>query len=325
MKKNERLIQYFDIGITGKTLSRKIQHKLKAPRDLNSLMAEFQELQELRKNHKPVSERSKQEYRLEDMEEHEDFWVLLINVVDTNAAHIVTKKVNGEDKDRAILEINKTTGLESSSHLIIFKEKNAAKKHLCLFDRNGIITFNKAVMFLNFLCRTSSDHNKDKYTYPHPSGATGQNYKAYCFIDYLGHPSDLFKQELTDGKINDLRLTSDMDIVKGYESQMDGDLIGTDIKMSTKRIDVIRSGGNWKHLQKALKHADTLDAPFVKVSFVDKTGASHSAEINTDTGMLENADRYIRKSKVVGFGDALRTAFPFIHSGIRDKMLELLK
>jgi hypothetical protein len=93
MKKNERTIQYFDLSISGKTLARDIPHTLAAPRTLNELMVEFSGLRETNKARKKVSTRSKQEFRLEHMEEKDDCWILLLNVVDPEAAHPVTQKI----------------------------------------------------------------------------------------------------------------------------------------------------------------------------------------------------------------------------------------
>ena len=43
-----------------------------------------------------------------------------------------------------------------------------------------------------------------------------------------------------------------------------------------------------------------------------------------DTGNMEQVEKYVKKRKIAGFGNSLRTAFPVIHEGIRDKMLGLL-
>lgn len=324
MKKNERMVQFFDVGLSGDTRARGINGILPSPRDLNALMNEFIILRDLNVARKKVSNTSKQEYRLEDMEERQDCWVLLINVVDTDAAHPVTQKLDGTDEDREVVVLGDDRGLESSSHMIIKKERTAARKHVCLFEKGPALPFSKAISFLNHLCKLTAKHHENDYKLPHPSGENGRNYNVFALFTFVAHPSDEFRDELDNGVIRGIKITSSMDKVRGYDANVHSDLIGTDIKMDVGRFAVARSGGNYAHLQKALRSADTLDSPYVRISFADATGAYHSAELSSDTCMITNSDKYIKKRKIEGFVGALKTAFPIIHEGIRDKMLGVL-
>lgn len=325
MKKNERIIQFFDIGILGGTFSPDLRGKsLAAPRTLDKLMNEFIILRDTNLARNKISPQSKQEYRLEDMEEKTDCWVLLINVVDTDAAHPVTQKVSGEAADREVITLGVDRGLESSSHLIIYKDTNQAKKHLCLFEKNSSLPFRKAIAFLRKLCRVSAKKHASQYKLPHPGDEQGKTFNVYCDIGYYGHPSEEFIDELNDGVIRGIKITSEMDVVKGFDVNKYPELIGTDIKMSVKRWDIAKSGGNWKHLKKAISYADSLDSPFVKVSFQDSSGASHTTELSSDTANLTHSDKYVKKRKIEGFGNALLTAFPIIHDEIVQKMQESL-
>lgn len=324
MKKNERIVQFFDIGLTGETRTRDINQRLPSPRNIDELMREFIVLRDLNKARKPVSNRSKQEYRLEDMEERADCWVLMINVVDTDAAHPVTQKLDGTNDDREEVILGEDRGLESSSHLIILKQQTLAFKHLCLFEKSPSLPFSKAVSFLNHLCKESAKQHQDLYKLPHPSGVAGKTYNVFSVFTFLGHPSDEFRNELDEGVIKGIKITSSMEKIRGYDVDDHPDLIGTDIKMDVGRFAVMRSGGNWGHLQKAIDNANSLDSPFVRISFTDSTGAGHTAELSTDTCQISNAEKYIKKRKIEGFLGALKTAFPIIHEGIRDKMLEVI-
>lgn len=323
MKNNERLIQYLDLGIYGSTRAKGITYKLASPRTLDELMKEYEALRELGKASKEFGAKSKLEFRLEDMEEKNDCWVLMINIVDTEAAHPVTQVVGGGVDDREVIKLDGNKGLESSAHVIVFKAPNAAKKHLVLVEKAQSLPPSKITGFLNHLNRESAKINRDVYQLPHPSGEQGKTINTYCMIELFAHPSEEFRQELENGKITGITLTSDMDKVKGYDAQAYPDLVGNDIKMNVSQMAVRFSGGNWKHLQKGLKYADGLDAAFVKVAFEDETGTGHTATLSTDTGQLWNADKYVKKRKISGFGNGLSTAFPIIHEGIRDKMLEL--
>ena len=325
MKKDERIIQFFDLQLYGRTRARDIRHNLASPRSLDQLMHDFWALREANKARKKVDARSKLEFRLEHMEELDDAWMLLVNVVDTEAAHPVTNKVGGTDSDREVIELGDDRGLESSSHILIYKSADAAAKHVTLIERNPSLPFSKALAFLNHLSRVAAKHFSDDYRQPHPSGVSNKTINTYCVLSIYGHPSDEFRDEVESGVLTDIRLTSDANIVRGYDSQRHAELIGTEVRMKVGRIDVALSGGNWGHIQKALRHANDLESPYVRIQFTGETGSSHTATLSTDTGLLYQADKYIKKRKINSLGNNLKTAFPVIHEGIKQKMLELLE
>ena len=324
MKNNERLIQFFDIQIKGKTRSQDIKFDLMAPRTLNELMKEFICLRELNMARHKLSDGSKQEFILADLQEYDNYWVLLINIVDADAAHIVTNKMGGSDIDRQVITLDDNQGLESSAHVIIYKEKDVANKHLVLYEKSQNLSFAKAISFLNKLSKVTAKQFLNSYQIPHPSGLENQLINIYCSIDYFGHPSDEFYEELEAGVLTGIRLTSEMDRVLGYDANAHKDLIGHEIKMNTSKLSIIASRGNLGHLKKAIKYADSLKSPFVRVQFKDSTGVGHSATLSTDTEQLVAGDKYIKKRKIEGFGNSLQTAFPIIHQGIIDKMVALI-
>jgi len=258
------------------------------------------------------------------MEERDDSWVLLVNIVDADAAHPVTQKIGGTDEDREVIELGDDIGLESSTHIIIFKQADEAIKHLTLYERSSNISFSRAMMFINHLCKLAAKQFPNVYTRSHPNGVENKNINIYCSILYLGHPSEEFLEELEEGKVSDLRITSDVNVLRGLDAAAYPDFIGTEIKMKVGHLDVAMSGGNWGRVKKALEYADSLEAPFVRVQFTDVSGSSHTAILSSDTKQLYQADKYVKKRKIEGFGNSLKTAFPVIHEGIRDKMLGLL-
>ncbi len=325
MKNNERLVQFFDVSIFGRTRAKGIDHKLFSPKNINDLMADFESLRELNEARKKVKGESKLEYRLEDMQSHPDYWVLLINVVDTTAAHPVTNIIGGSDDDREIVELGDGRGLESSTHIIINKTPDAAGKHLVLYEYNINVAFSRTAAFLAFLCRKAAKLFPDDYIKPHPDGVDGKTINVFCGLMFLGHPSDEFFEELENGILTDIRLTSDVKTLKGYDAQAHKELVSTEIKMSVSKVSVLLSGGNNGHLSKAIQYAKSLDAPFVRVQFNDSTKTGHTALLSSDTGNLWNADRYVKKRRIKGFGNSLRTAFPVINDGIREKMLALIQ
>jgi hypothetical protein len=322
MNNNERLIQFFDLHLHSKTRAKGIGYKLPPTKSLCELIGDFKQLRELNKARQRAG--GDFEICLEDIEERDDSWVLLFNVVDGKASHPVTQKIGGGDDDREIIELGTDRGIESSSHVVIYKSPDTAGKSLTLCEKSFSIPFSRIVRFLNYLSKEAARSFSDSYVKPHPNGAKDKTINTYCCFDYFGHPSNQFRDELETGRLSDIRITSDADIVRGYDANVHSELYSTEIRMKVGRLDVMASRGNWGHLQKAISHAESLNAPFVRVQFQDESGAGHTANISTDTGQLWNADKYVKKVKIQDFGNSLRTAYPIIHEGIRDKILELI-
>lgn len=324
MKSNERLIQFFDLDIYGKTRSAGFANKLTACDDIQEIMQDIIEIKAKGKAKKDIGGKPKMALQLEDIQEMDECWVILINAVDVGAAHPVTQKLGGSKDDRVIISLAQDVGLESSSHLIIEKGKNTAKNHLAIYEKSSAIPFAKAVVFLNHLLRLCYNEFPDKYRILHPSGEDDKWIRVYPYIEYFGHPSDEFIEELDSGILNSIKLTTGIESVNGYDANQHQDLIGVDVKMSVSRARIMMNGGNWRHVKEAVKHADTINAPFVRIGFTDNTSAGRNATINTDTGLLSEKEKYVKKCKITGFNAPLTTAVDSIHEGIRDKMLELI-
>lgn len=325
MSRHERTIQFFDLDISGRTRAHIDQNlkKFASPRTLDQLMHEFVSIREKNMARRKAGQRSTYQFSLEDIDEKENCWVLLINLVDSGASNVVTNRIDGSDQDRNTIEFSDDQGLESSAHIVIFKKQNRAKKHLTLFEKAPGVPFIKASSFLNYLAKLAAQDNPLVYDRPHPSGAANSVMKTYCALTLFAHPSEQFKSELVSGKINDLRITSDAVMVKGYDANAPIELIGTEVKVNVSRSMILRSGGNWGHLQQAIRHAKTLDMPYVRVSFEDETGSGHTATLSTDTEYLYNKDKYVKKRKIGNFSKGLATAVPIISNEIVLKMVEI--
>ncbi|ENC6659407.1 hypothetical protein ABKY47_003922 [Aeromonas hydrophila] len=321
MKRNERTIQFFDLVIVGKTKCRDINHSLPAPVTFDAFL---KQLKTLRTGNNTKKQFGEYEFNLEDIKEYEKHWILMLNVLDVSVADQVTQKIGGNISDREVIEFRDGRGIETSSHMVIYKDHDIAHKHLVLYEKSSNIPFQKASSYLNYLAKMVA-HKNDMYKRNHPSNVKGKTYNTYCDLTFYGHPSNEFKKELSSGKISGIRITSDADIIKGYDSSKFPELISNEIKMKVSLIDVTLAGGNWGYLKKAISYADTLNAPFVRVQFKDEHGNSHSATLSADSSQLYKSDKYVKKAQIQYLGDILRTAYDEIQTNITDKMLELVK
>lgn len=323
MKKNERTIQFFDLHASGICRAKDMPELINSVKSISELCSDLDAIRDRNLARQTFTKGSKFELRLEDMDECDDYWILLINIVDTSAAHPVTQEVGGSDDDRRVVELSETRGLESSAHIVIYKYANEVGKHLVLFERNGALSFARAVGFLNNLLRLAAKHYEQTYTVPHPSGIRDKTVVIRSHFSFIAHPSDELMQEIEGGKLSDITLISDLNVVKGYDLEKQPELMHTEIKMSVDKGDVKRSGGNWNHIQKALQYGDSLKTPTVRVRFTDVTGTGHTANLSTDTNQLLQEDRYVKKRRISDFKISLRTSFPVIQESIVEKMLEL--
>lgn len=325
MKNNERIVQFFDVSAIGSSRARDVPEKLLSTKNVPELFSDLNKIRELNLGRQLFQKGIAHEIRLEHMEEKNDYWVLLVNVVDTSAAHPVTIPIGGKDVDRNVVALTNQIGLESSAHIIMYKDADKNGHHLCLFEKNATFSFSRAVSFLNYLLRIALKKYTSEYTIAHPSGAAGKRIKVLSKFRFVGHPSDEFLNELQGGKLTGVYLVSDVQTIKGYDAQKQPELKETHISMSVKTLDILKSGGNWKHIQKAVKYGDQLDSPVVKVSFKDSTGAGRSAVLSTDTAQLVDESRYVKKGKISGFKAPLTTSFGIIQDSIVKKMIELAK
>lgn len=321
MKSDERQILYFDLKLTGGTRARGIDGPLPSPRTLNQFCEDLIFLRESGLAYS-YRESSPMAFTLEDMEEHEDCWVLLLNLVDTRAAHPVTNQIRGSEADRQVITLTGGRGLESSSHLVIYKAADEAGKHLLLCERNESFPFFTIRKFLNKLAAEAAKVRQEDYSGVHPDGS-GRSIKRYCLITLLGHPSNQFQEDLIAGKLSELSLTTGLERIVGYEANDFPEFKSTEIKMDVKGFSVQESGGNLSHFQKAIQYGRALDAALIRVKFLDPEGSSRTADIDPHTGTLVNTEHYVKKGRISEFGAALRTAYPTIHTEISDRMRAL--
>ncbi|MEZ8602349.1 MULTISPECIES: hypothetical protein [Vibrio] len=325
MKNDIRLIQFFDLTLIGKTRATSvIVKRMASPVTLARFYEQLESLRELKKSTVRVSKKSPFEFRLEDIKDNGDHYILMMNVVDTSAAHVVTQELGGDETTRQTTRMSDRRGLESSSHLILHKTPNAAGQHLVLFERSQGINFFQAIRFLRRLAQIAAKHFVDEYTKPHPNNEAGKTFNVYCDIDFVGHPSDDFKDELENGTINNIAITSNIGMIRGYDVKKHTYLKdGVEIKMDVSKPRVVLNGGNLGHLKRGLADAKSLSADYVKVSFTDETGASKTATLDPATGQLIGSEKYVKTRKITGFGKSLPTSFSVINDNIVLKILAL--
>ncbi|ELI0610686.1 hypothetical protein [Vibrio vulnificus] len=325
MNKNERLIQFFDVELYGKTNSRGLtQHTFDCPEDLCTLFKRIKKLLESKPLTTKLTPKSRSIFTLSQVQETAEHWIFLVRHINTEAKNVVRNDQTASLATREEFKFGqiadgKVTGLESSSHLIIKKKVNSVRKHLCLFEKTEGFNFVDVVRFFNMIFshivkKDSPSFTREKVNEPQ------KTMLIYPKFGYLGHPSSSFLNDLASGTLTEITLTAGPDVVHGYDQSKHCELQRARITMSVKKDDISYWGGNRKYLNRAVAVADSLQVPEVRIAFKDINGASHSAQVDT-RGMLINADKYVKKTFIKTPIES--TSETQINSDVVNKMLEL--
>ncbi|WP_102292025.1 hypothetical protein BCU92_00335 [Vibrio cyclitrophicus] len=329
MAKKERLIQFFDLDLFGKTRAKGMAKQIyPTPRTMPEIMGELKLLAKYNRAEGKLSSRSTKYFRLEEIKTQkvngEEYSTLLINCIDPNAKNLVvnfTGKYSTSKRD--IIRLGNKKGLETSVHIIIKHDKNSNKKHLALFEKSEHLGFLEVISFLNCLFKLAAKFNHTKYTKPHPNGANNKTINMFSKVTYLGHPSADFFNELESGIISNITLTSGLESVSGYDIKQHSELKEVRMTMGVKKSDIVFAGGNRKYLKRAIKIADSLKASEVRIAFKDQTGAHRSAKLDS-SGQMYDSDRYVRKANILGGDDLWDTALQSIDAKLVSNMLGLV-
>lgn len=314
--------------LIGKTNARDVPRNPRVPKTFGNIMSDLsrffeQKGGEIKWHTGKEKSDNYREVNLVDMMDSCDSWVLLVNVLNVEVANPVTQKRSGSVHDRKTYKLEDDRGMESSSHIVIFKEK---REHgfLVLYEKNQYLCFSRMKGFLNYLLRELSKEASG-YSLAHPNGARNATMRVYPFMEFLGHISDDFQVQLSNGSLSEIRLVVDSDKVRGYDISSHGDLIEAEIKMSVDKKSIQASGGNYKHIEKALSYAGSLSGRRVRVKYKDDEGGGHTRELDVESGRLVDDDKFVRREVVSGFSEKLSTSYPKINSEIVSKILEVGK
>jgi len=331
-KKNERNILFLDFNLFTKTYTQHLTG-LSNQYTLDEVMKKVVALREKKMVNIELGTKEPKELYISDIvfDVKSKTWQLLINVVDTSLADEVHRKIGGADSTRKVNSKNEDVGTEFSSHVVFKNTKVKSTVYLALYEQTPKLPIKLIARYLNEIFKKLAREFNEDFKLIHPqnikdSKGDPKKIKTYFKCHFNGHVSDQFKDDLNSGSFKDVKLiTGDLKKVDGYDVQKHSDLKEIHIPVSIDKKAISIAGGNHKWLAKfRLGVAKDLGMQELKVSFKDETDASHTADIDVDTGMLVNSEKYVKKVKITGFSEPLTTSVVLIYKPIIKKMLEHL-
>ena len=323
MRKDERLIQFCDLTLFGKSRAQglaQINHP--APKQLDFLIEQMSLMANEGVARVKINSGTR-ELVLQEVGDRDDYHILLINSIDGRVQNPVARSFSGVGKDeRKSFIIGENNGLELSVHVLIAKKPDN-HRHLCLVEKVDSVPAREISKFLNNMMKLVKDRIPEEFKLPHPNGARNATYNVTPSCEFQYHPSPKFTEELNGGVIEDITLLTSPENLRGFDAKKHQLLREVQVKASIDRGVIGNLGSNIKYLTKFVGIGSDTDAAFVRVRFRDESGAGHSAKLSTDTGNLIETDRYILKRKITDFGDYDDTSCEKIHAKIVDAMIQL--
>ncbi|MBB1434559.1 hypothetical protein H5201_09585 [Pseudoalteromonas sp. SG43-6] len=331
-KKNERNILFLDLNLYTKTYT---PHITGLPNQftLDKLMKKVVALREKNKVNVELGTKEPKELYISDMkyDKNTATWQLLINIVDTSLADEVHRKIGGAASTRKVNSKTDDVGTEFSSHVIFKGSKKKSTVYLALYEQTPNLPVKLIARYLNEMFKRVSREYEDEFKIKHPQNicdSTGKpkTINTYFKCHFNGYVSDQFKSDLDNGIYKDVKLiTGELKKIEGYDVQKHTDLKEIHIPVKIDKAELSKAGGNHSWLSNFRRGvAKDLGMQELKVSFKDETDASHTANIDVDTGMLVNSEKYVKKVKISGFSEPLTTSVDLIYNPIIKKMLEHL-
>tara|TARA_Y100000310_G_scaffold345868_1_gene472046 strand:+ start:17391 stop:18392 length:1002 start_codon:yes stop_codon:yes gene_type:complete len=329
-KRNERNILFLDLNLYTKTYTPHITG-LVNQFTLDELMKKVVALREKNKVNVELGTKEPKELYLADVkyDKPSTTWQLLINVVDTSLADEVHRKIGGADDTRKVNSKTDDVGTEFSSHVIFKGSKKKNTVYLALYEQTPNLPVKLISRYLNEVFKRVEHEFAKEFKIKHPqnildSKGNPKMIRTYFKCHFNGYASDQFKNDVDNGVFNDVKLiTGEMSKVEGYDVQKHSQLREIQIPVKIDKAELLKAGGNHNWLAKfRLGVAKDLGMDELKVSFKDETDASHTANIDVDTGMLVNSEKYVKKVKISEFSEPLTTSVDLIYKPIIKKMLE---
>ncbi|WP_064435425.1 hypothetical protein [Pseudoalteromonas neustonica] len=329
-KRNERNILFLDLNLYTKTYTPHITG-LTNQLTLDELMKKVVALREKNLVNVRIGTKEPKELYIADMKYNRSTttWQLLINIVDTSLADEVHRQIGGAASTRKVNSKTDDVGTEFSSHVIFKGSKQESTVYLALYEQTPNLPVKLIARYLNEVLKRVAREYEDEFKIKHPQNILDEKGKpktirTYFKCHFNGHASDQFKNDVDNGEFNDIKLiTGEMSKVEGYDVQKHSQLREVQIPVKIDKVALLKAGGNHKWLSKFRRGvAKDLGMQELKVSFKDETDASHTANIDVDTGMLVNSEKYVKKVKISDFSEPLTTSVDLIHKPIIKKMLE---
>lgn len=319
MKKNERIVYYFDASIGSYSQS------FEAPKTI-SVKAALSLIDTLSAAaRRKATQKGLQIVYIKDMQIYPDKAVLLINKSDQTVSDPVFSDLV-ENKRRTIKK-KTNEGQDYSIHLVIYFKTSKDGNDLVLCEYFSGITIVTIQRLLNNLLRDVKHSKPEQFEFTHPDGSKDRQGKPKKYIvnykfEFDGHISNEFADDLNHGKIHSVELINE----QGYEMPFDEDgYVKKKFQSITLGIDDEKTAllDKLKILKKVFKK-NKQNYSKAKVRFKSPEGTERTVDIDMETEM-PNIDNYIKKARIDSFDKPLQSSYESINDEIVNKISKLPK
>lgn len=317
MKKNERIVYYFDVSLgshsqsfeSPKTISVKDALKL-----IDSLSPT-----ERRK----ATQKGLQIFYIKDMQISADKAVLLINKSDQTVSDPVFSDLV-ENKRRTIKK-KTNEGQDYSIHLVIYFAKSKEDGDLALCEYFSGITIITIQRLLNNLLRDAKHLKPEQFEFTHPDGSKDsagkpKKYKVNYKFEFDGHISNEFSNDLNHGKIHSIELINE----QNYQAPFDDDgYVTRRFQSVTLGVDDEKTAllDKFQILKKVFKK-NKRDYSKAKIRFKSPEGTERTVDVDMETES-PNIDNYIKKARIDSFDRPLQSSYELINHEVVNKISKL--
>lgn len=239
-------------------------------------------------------------FYLADMEIRDNKLVLLVNRCDPTAPDSVSS--DPENKSRVVHTKPPGHGGDFSAHVVVettpFKGDNY---YICAIETvyGSGLHASSVAEYLRFIFRHCRKQFPENFQVPHNSGARKSDgsplmVRHVHFAELQGHPSREFEKELSEGVLSGIELLDFSSRGAVWDEQ-------GDIEESSRRIELKPERSKIKDTVRAIQQVrarilrEQQQYPQIRIRFVNQKGEPRDATIDTESGLLLNEDKYLKR------------------------------
>ena len=315
MKKNERLILFFDLEITAES-----KDDL-SPKPL-SIKEAFGILERIPKENRiKYTSNEREALYISEIRQENETIAVLINKSDTTIADPVLS--NPKIKERRIVSKTPNEGQDYSSHILLITNENDPSQALALVESCQGLGPSTIKLALESIIKNAESTEPENFKRVHPNGEVDKNgnlrkYKIRHVFNFKAHPSEQFKHDINNGTIHSIELISRRINNQSFDTEghFHEESNTLRIKPANKRSLIGRA---FSPLSKMLE-SKSNDYDQARIRFKTPEGLERTISYDLHT---PSSLEYVKKEIINNFQEDLKSSYDTIHPTIKKKMQEL--
>ena len=315
MKKNERVILFFDLEITAEAKDNL------SPKPL-SIKCAFEILDKIPKENRiKYTSKEREALYISDIKQRNGIITVLINKSDTTIADPVLS--NPKIKERRVVSKKPNEGQDYSSHILLVTNENDPSQALALIESCQGLGASTIKFALESIIKNAETIAPENFTRTHPKGDVDKNgnprkYGIKHIFTFKAHPSEQFKHDINNGTIHSIELIRNRTHNESFDTE--GYFQEERSTLCIKPINKTSLIGRaFLPLSKILNSRAT-DYDKARIKFKTPEGLERSISYDLHT---PNNLEYVKKEIISDFSEELKSSYDTINPQIENKMQDL--